>query len=63
MSFFKRKEQELRRTLSGECKKVYDETFAAVDKTLADKRLARETAKKLQESVAEVGARLHLKKA
>lgn len=63
MSFFKKTPQEIRRTQSGECKKIMDETFAAVDESLAEKRTAKEAAKKLQESVAELGARLHLKKA
>lgn len=64
MSFFNRKKKEdPPRTITGECAKILDEAFTAVDQTLAEKRAAKESAKRLQESVAQLGVRLRLKKA
>lgn len=64
MSIFnKKKSNEVPRTLTGECSKILDEAFAAVDRTIIEKRAAREAARRVQESVAQIGARLQLKKA
>lgn len=65
MSIFnKKKAQEERGSATtSECTKLLNEAFAAVDRTIIEKRAAREAAKRVQESVAQLGARLHLKKA
>lgn len=64
MSIFNRKKkEEIRRTVTGECAKILDEAFTAVDKTLAEEREQREAAKRLQKAAIQAGVRFQLKKA
>lgn len=48
---------------TGETTKIVRLTIGAIDRGIEKTRSAKEAAKKLQESVAQVGDRLHLKKA
>ena len=52
-----------KKTTTGETTKIVNLTLAAMDKGIESTKAAREAAKKLQESVTEVGARLQPKKA
>lgn len=64
MSIFNRKKNEDEsHTVAGECTRILNDAFNAVDETLAEKRAAKEAAKKVQERVAQIGHQLRLKQA
>lgn len=65
-----REEQELadrlpdeKKRVTGETTKILRLTLGVIDRSIEEKKSVREAAKKLQESVAQVGANLRLKKA